>query len=162
MSNIFSLAEAVDLGIEKERKRKEFYDLVSKQFEDNSDMKGLFIKLRDWEGEHIQRFTEIRDSVDSTESAESYSGELQEYMKVFIEGKLYNQVSPEMFKEKKVTAVDAINIGLGFEKDAILFFSELTPYLGSENKEVINNLIDEEKKHILYLTQLKSKIQESE
>lgn len=159
MSNIFSIAEAVDLGIEKEKKRREFYDLVSKEFEAQKELKELFTQLRDWEDGHVQKFTDIRNSVENKESVDSYSGELQEYMKAFIDNHLYNEISADMFKNKKFTLIEVINYGIGFEKDSILFFSELVPYVGSSNKEVIQQLINEEKKHILYLIQLKLKMQ---
>jgi rubrerythrin len=57
--NIFNAAEVVNLGIEKERKRRDFYGLVAGRFH-SEDRKELFIKLKRWEDEHIHRFTEIK------------------------------------------------------------------------------------------------------
>ena len=47
--------------------------------------------------------------------------------------------------------------GIGFEKDAILFFNELLKYMMPPNKEKVEILIDEEKKHLIYLSELKKK-----
>jgi len=39
-----------------------------------------------------------------------------------------------------------------------LFFVELLSFVKSENKDVINLLVDEEKKHVIYLSELKRKL----
>lgn len=157
MSNVFKIAEVVDLGIEKEKVRRDFYDAVSKSFKEK-EMKDLFTRLRDWEEVHIEKFTEIRDSLEQDEAIENYPGQLGDYMKSLVDDKLYKQVSAQEFSKNVATPISAVNYGIGFEKDAILFFSELSKYTGSSRKEVINKLIDEEKQHVIYLTQLRDKL----
>ena len=156
MSNVFNAAEIIDMGIEKEKKRKEFYGLVALRFKDK-DMKDLFARLRDWEAEHIKKFTEIRNSVEEGEVQESYEGEFDAYIKAMVDDKLYDQVSAEQFGKNVISPIDAIRYGIGFEKDAILFFNELVGYMNPHLKEKIVELINEEKKHIIYLTELKRK-----
>ena len=58
MPNILQPAEIVEIGIEKEKKRMEFYGLAAERFKDNKELNELFIKLRDWEVDHIKRFQE--------------------------------------------------------------------------------------------------------
>jgi rubrerythrin len=155
MTNIFNVAEVVDMGIEKEKKRRDFYALTAEQFEDEK-IKDLFTKLRDWEEEHISRFTEIRSALKQKEISETYSGELESYMNVLIDDKLYKAITPEAFSKEIASPKEAIERGMEFEKDAILFFSELLNHVKDGNKETIQKLIDEEKQHLLYLFQLKS------
>ncbi|MFH0826267.1 MAG: ferritin family protein [Candidatus Omnitrophota bacterium] len=155
--NIFHISEVVDMGIEKEKKRRDFYDLVARSFQDEAAKK-LFLRLRDWEVAHIKKFTEIKESLGEEESAESYPGELSAYMRSLVDDKLYNQVTPQEFSQNVKTVLDAIQYGLGFEKDAILFFSELKSYASDTHKEVIQQLIDEEKQHIIYLINLKKEM----
>ena len=63
------------------------------------------------------------------ESQESYEGELAEYMKALVDDILYNQVSDEEFANNIKTPKAAIQYGIGFEKDSILFFNELLKYM---------------------------------
>jgi rubrerythrin len=56
MANVFNAAEIIDMGIEKEKKRRDFYALVAESFSDE-EIKGLFTKLRDWEETHIEKFS---------------------------------------------------------------------------------------------------------
>ena len=86
MSNVFNIAEVIDMGIEKEKKRRDFYGRVAESFKE-SDMKNLFSRLRDWEDEHIRKFEGIRKTVNIDESQESYEGELADYMRSLVDGR---------------------------------------------------------------------------
>ena len=154
--NIFKVGEVVDMGIEKEKKRRDFYGMVAEKFADDEEMNDLFLKLRDWEETHIEKFSEIREQV-KDRTFESFPGELNEYMNSLVDDKLYREVSPDSFSENVSSPIDALNYGISFEKDAILFFRELLPYAGDDNTEAISELIDEEKQHLVYLSDLKKK-----
>jgi rubrerythrin len=158
MPNVFNAAEVIDLGIAKEKKRRDFYGLVATTFK-QKEMKELFTRLRDWEEEHIKKFSAIRDTVEESEVVESYQGELAAYMKALVDDMLYKQVTAAEFSKNVKTPISAIVYGLGFEKDAILFFQELLKYMTPHHQEKVAELIDEEKKHIIYLTELKRKFE---
>ena len=156
MSNVFNAAEIIDMGIEKEKRRRDFYGRVAKEFKEK-DMKKLFGDLYDWEDEHIRKFTEIRDSIADGEITESYQREFTAYIRSLVDDKLYSQVGSSSFAKNVNTPLDAIQWGIGFEKDAILFFNELIDYMPPHNKDKVNLLINEEKKHIVYLSELRDK-----
>jgi len=156
MPNVFNAAEIVDMGIEKEKKRRDFYALVAEKFKEK-DLKDLFLKLRNWEDDHIKKFTAIRNSVKGEEIAESYQGEFGAYIKALVDDKLYSQVSAKEFEANVKTARSAIQYSLGFEKDAILLFNELLRYMETPGADKVRELIEEEKKHIIYLAELKRK-----
>lgn len=156
MANIFTAAEIIDMGIDKEKKRMDFYGYVADKFGDK-DMKDLFSRLRDWEKTHIEKFTEIRDSTATYEVSESYEGEFGKYIKFVVDDVLYKQVSKEWFAKNVKEPITAIRYGIGFEKDAILFFNELMAYMMPPHKEKIGQLVEEEKKHLIYLSELRKK-----
>ena len=152
---LFNVAEIVDMGIEKEKKRRDFYATVATTFREKG-IKDLFTKLRDWEETHIKKFGQIRATFNEDETTNSYPGELQEYIANVIDDKLYQDVSPSKFKDNIKTSLDAIRYGISFEKDAIIFFNEFLPYVSSrQNNQVISQLIQEEKQHIVYLAKLR-------
>jgi len=156
---LFNITEIVDMGIEKEKKRRDFYDLVSRTFADK-EIKDFFTKLKDWEETHIKKFGEIKSSLNQDAATDSYPGELQDYITTIVDDKLYEEVSVVGFSKNVKSPLDAIRYGIGFEKDAIIFFSEFLPYISSrENKDAIEKLIDEEKQHVVYLVGLRKKIQ---
>lgn len=154
MANVFNAAEVIDMGIEKEKKRMEFYGLAAFTFKEH-ELKELFQKLRDWEETHIKKFTAIRNSVTDEEIQESYQGEFTAYLKATVDDMLYKQVSASEFSKNVKSPLDAINYGISFEKDAVLFFNELIEYMPSTHKDKVRELVEEEKKHIIYLSDLR-------
>ena len=156
MANVFTAAEIIDMGIAKEKKRRDFYAYTADKFKDK-DMKDLFSRLRDWEDEHIKKFITIRNSTGTYEASESYKGECATYMKFVVDDIQYKQVSAVWFAKNIKKPLEAIRYGIGFEKDAILFFTELLKYMAGADKEKVDELIGEEKKHLIYLSELKAK-----
>ena len=156
MANLFNAAEIIDMGIEKEKKRRDFYGLVASKFTDK-ELKGLFTSLRNWEDEHVQKFSDIKKGLSQSETTESYPGELVDYINALVDDKIYADVTPEKFSVHITTPLSAINYGIGFEKDAILFFNELKQYIPEKNKWVVDKLIEEEKQHLIYLSKLRMK-----
>jgi rubrerythrin len=154
--NLFNASEVIDMGIAKERKRRDFYALAAKKFK-NKDLQQLFTRLRDWEDEHVKKFIEIRDSAEESEVVESYQGEFEAYIRSLVDDMLYKQVSAANFAKYVRNPLEAIRYGMGFERDAILFFNELLSYMTPLNREKIVELINEEKKHLIYLADIKTK-----
>jgi len=144
------------MGIEKEKMRRDFYGLAAEKFKDK-EMSSLFSRLHGWEDEHIKKFSEIRDGAKEIEITESYQGEFGAYIRSMVDDMLYSEVSPESFSKNVKTPLEAIRYGIGFEKDAILFFGELMQYMPAHNKEQVEKLVNEEKQHIIYLSELKMK-----
>jgi len=156
MSSVLKIVDVVEIGIEKEKARQAFYDQVAGSFDD-PDMKDLFTKLRDWEAGHVVKFQSIRDDLKQSTTHESYPGEASAYIKALVDDALYQQVQAESFAQYVKSPIEAINYGIGFEKDAILLFQELLQFVQSKNKEAIMKLIEEERHHIVQLIKIKNK-----
>jgi rubrerythrin len=155
---ILQPSDIIDIGIEKEIKRRDFYALAADQFSDNADLARLFGKLRDWEEGHIVKFKRIRDDVKGGNYAESYPGEIQEYMTAIVNSDLYENLDAESFALTVKTPEAALDAGIVFEKDAILFFGGLANFVEPKAREVIQELISEEQMHMLQLFEMKKKL----
>ena len=154
MENVLKMADLLDMGVEKEKARRDFYGRVAETFEDEK-MKDLFTKLRDWEDLHITKFQAIRDELDQPDTVESYPGELNAYIRAVVDDRLYREVSADNFGANVSGPVQAITYGIQFEKDAILFFMEMARFVQSRNQDVIARLIEEERHHVIYLIKLR-------
>ena len=151
-------SDIVDIGIEKEIKRRDFYALAAEHFSDSAELAALFGKLRDWEEGHIKKFERIREDVKGGNYAESYPGEIHEYMAAVVNGDLYENLDAESFALTIKTPEAALDAGIGFEKDAILFFGALANFVDPGAGEVIRELITEEQQHMLQLFEMKKKL----
>jgi len=158
MANILQPAEIVEIGIEKEKKRRDFYALAAEKFNEKKELADLFTRLRDWEVEHIRRFEQIRENVKKAQYTESYEGEIEAYMDALVDSDLYSKITPEKFATIVQTPVDALDRGIGFEKDAILFFSQLSRFIDMKSREIVDILIREEQQHMLYLFTMKKEM----
>jgi rubrerythrin len=155
---ILQPSDIVDIGIEKEIKRRDFYALAADHFADKAELAELFGKLRDWEQGHIKKFEKIRDDVKGGNYAESYPGEIHEYMAAVVNSDLYENLDAESFALTIKSPKEALDAGIGFEKDAILFFGGLANFVDPKAREVIEELITEEQQHMLQLFEMKKKL----
>jgi rubrerythrin len=158
VANILQPAEIVEIGIEKEKKRRDFYALAAEHFKGKKELAELFTRLRDWEDEHIRKFQQIRDTVSQAQYTESYSGETEAYMDALVDSDLYAKITPEKFASIVQSPIDALQKGIGFEKDAILFFGSLAQFIDPQSKEIVEKLIAEERQHMLYLFNMKKEM----
>jgi len=154
MSTIFNMAEVVDIGIEKEKARRDFYRAAA-EASPEGEVKELFEKLAGWEEDHVRRFEEIRAGLEEKEPPESFPGEEVKYMRALVADQLYRDTTPQQAAIAASTPRAAIDRGIEFEKDAILFFRSLGLFLSPDRREIIERLVGEEKDHLVYLLNLR-------
>ncbi len=148
----------MEMGIEKEKKRRDFYTKLSTIYQDARLVK-LFSDLSLWEEEHVAKFTLIKSSLGELQEAkESYDGELANYIEAFLDDKLYYEIDSDKFHDKVKLPDDALTMAMHFEKDAIIFFTELFNLVDPEHKPTIKKLIDEEKQHLLQLYNMRKSL----
>lgn len=153
----YSITEVFEMGIEKEKKRRDFYGDVAERFKEK-EVKDLFARLKNWEQTHIEKIEEIKERIKAPEPVRLSWEDTDAYFRVFAEDKLYGQVSPDQFSENVKSLADIFRYSISFEKDAVLFFSELLPAVPDEHKKTIKDLVNEEKQHIIYLADLRKKM----
>ncbi len=154
MSTIFNMAEVADIGIEKEKARRDFYRAAARAAPEGK-VKELFGKLAGWEEEHVHKFEEIRAGLDEQEPPESYPGEEVKYMRALVADQLYADTTSEETARAAQNPRAAIDRAIGYEKDAILFFRSLGLFLTPDRREIIDRLVGEEKAHLVYLLELR-------
>ena len=159
MAVLFSAREIAEAAVEKERKRKGFYEAVS-ELSTNRDMKELFEFLADEEEKHVEAFTQIRDNLPVEDHPEEYDADMQAYMDSVIDERLYSGMDSRGFVREAIDAKSVFQLAIGFEKDAILYFYEFLPYLAESGRKVVANLIEQEKGHIRKLADMKRRMKE--
>jgi rubrerythrin len=117
----------------------------------------LFTHLREWEEAHIKRFQLIRSNLED-DSIDAGVPELSQYVQALIDKTLYQSVIENDFYERIKTSLDAINYAIRFEKDSILLFLELKPFVSEKQVDIIDQLIMEERNHIVRLINLRRKV----
>ena len=155
---VFKMAEIMDMGIEKEKKRRDFYYQARDAFP-AENLKKLFGDLAKWEEDHVKLFSQIKQELcEEQETYQTYEGELADYIEAYLDSKLYYEVDGERFGQSIKTPEEALFMAMNFEKDAIIFFSELLNFIGDQHKETVKKLIKEEKGHLVYLHNMRKEL----
>jgi len=153
----YSLQEIIDMTLEKEKMRRDFYLEAAKRF-NKQIIKDLFLELSEWEAMHVQKVDELKSKLEGTELIESYAGDLQAYFRSVVDSELYEASSMEDFVKGIKDEKEAIDWAISFEKDAVLFFNEFLALSNLSERGMIEKLRDEEKNHIMYLARLKENL----
>ena len=145
----FSLREAIEQAVQTERLGFEFYMEMAKRFRDNPQMKDLCETLARKERDHEKRFTELMGVVKDAE--EEDWDEVSKYLRAIVESEFFlggGKSLPSLDTVK--TVADAVKRAIGFEKETLLYFYAMRDVL--REKEVVSEIIAEEKSHILWLS----------
>jgi len=158
MVNIFAGSEIVELGIQIEKNGRDFYNALVKQSK-NQKAKETFRYLAGEEEKHIATFQKILDSVHKYEPPESYPGEYFAYMNALASGYIFTQKhkGDEIAKRTK-SDKEAIDLGIGFEKDSILFYEGMKKVVPPYDHKIVDELVAQEQGHLTQLSGLKKKL----
>lgn len=148
----YSIREVVEQAIRTERLGYEFYTTMKERFKDDERFTKLFSTLAEKELAHEKRFSELLEII-KDEEPENWE-EASEYLRAIVESEFFlgkDKALPALSHVKSID--DAVEFAIGFEKETLLYFYGL---LGSvKEKEVIEEIISEEKSHIKWLTAFK-------
>ena len=150
--------ELIEIAIGVERSGAAFYDSLANSTEDEM-ARGAYKYLADKEREHIEIFQNMLGSVGEYRPSGTYTEEYDLYLKALVDSAVFSddQAAREM-AQKAGGDAEAIQIGLRAEKDSILFYSEMRDLVRRSDREVIDNIIEEERSHLRQLSDLKKSL----
>ncbi len=157
MGNIFSGSEIVELGVQIEKNGRDFYNALVIQSKDVK-ARDIFKFLSGEEEKHILTFQNILKSVEKYEPPESYPGEYFAYMNALAGEYVFTQKDKGKELARQASSdIEAINLGIRFEKDSIIFYEGMKKVIPEYDLKVIEQLINQEKTHLQILSDLKNK-----
>jgi rubrerythrin len=141
-------------ALEMEIKGRDFYDNVLKSIKDPT-VKEIFTILRDDEIVHFKRIQEIYNSIQKNEPWDKKwekLGEAHSDLDIFFKNIINQRKESADFKDE----LDALNLGIQFEKNAVKFYkSHLENASSEEEKIFLKKLIEEEESHFKALSDMK-------
>ncbi len=155
----FNAREVFDIGVQIEVNGKAFYEAAAKKVADSRN-RAFFTELADWEAQHVQLFTELRDKLPtSAGSAQVFDpeGEAATYLKATADSHVF-------VTNRDVLALVAgcrgpaeiLDLAITFEKDSVVYYTTMkqavSPKFGQDR---IDRLINEEIRHIGMLARRK-------
>jgi len=158
MGNIFAASEIVELGIQIEKNGRDFYSVLCRQAK-NIPAAELFKFLAGEEERHIKVFQGLLEKTEKYEPPQIYADEYFAYMNALAGEYVFTQSNKgeEMAKRIK-TDKEAVDMGIGFEKDSIIFYEGMKKAVPEYSLPVVEELIQQEQGHLRQLTDLKKKV----
>lgn len=155
MGNIFAGSEVVELGIEIEKNGRDFYNTLAQRCQ-NRKAAELFKFLAGEEEKHVKAFEGILAKTDKYEPQGLDADEYFAYMSSLAKDYIFTQKNKgtDIAKATKNDR-DAIEMGIRFEKDSIVFYEGIKKVVADPGQKVINELIAQEEAHLQKLTETK-------
>lgn len=154
----FSAKEIIDTAIEIEDLGYHFYKKFSAKFKDNK-IKEIFTLLADQEMEHKLTFQNILSELKDARGV--FTEEYYQYLKAITQhDRVFKSIKDI---DKAVKDIDSpstvLSLALEAEKNSILFYSEIKDLYSADKEpaDVLKKIIEEERKHVLTIVDLKEK-----
>ncbi len=151
----FSGAEMIKIAKEIEVNGKLFYEKAQNKVND-AKVKDIFGTLAAEEAQHIIDFTQLGERLAKIPATpnESYAGEYGDYMQSIVDSHIFNQNNVDELVNGLQDGKQALDIAFRFEKDSIMIFQEFKNVVDESGKDVVEDLIRQEKEHISKLTKM--------
>jgi rubrerythrin len=148
--NKYSINEIMEMAVRTETLGYQFYSDMAEKFKKDNGLVKLFSTLASKEKVHEKTFTDLKAKVAKQGAEPVEWEEVSNYMRAFVESEFFlgkGKALPSM--DHLNTVQDAVRFAIGFEKETLLYFYELRSLV--KEKEVVDEVIDEEKSHIRWL-----------
>lgn len=151
-------SELVNIAIGIEKNGAAFYDSLT-GFTRNSAARATYEHMAAMEREHIKAFQEMLPAAEDLVFPETYTEEYDLYLKELIDSSVFidEDVAREMAR-KASSDGEAIRIAITAEKESVLFYSEMRELVCHAEREVLDRIIDEERSHLRYLSELRKNL----
>ena len=153
---LFRVSEVVQMAIDEEHNGVLFYNALHDCAE-SATLKEAAKRLAAQEKGHEKAFTQLRDRLGVHAPAESYPGEYGNYMNALMNGKTFpNEEAAVKLAQDAGGDVQAVDTAILFEKNTLLFLSEMRTLVPDGDQASVDELIDEERQHLVDLSNIRS------
>ncbi|MBF0606768.1 MAG: ferritin family protein [Candidatus Magnetobacterium sp. LHC-1] len=157
MENV-SIHEIIEMALRTEKLGFSYYSELAQKFKKNDELHALFNKLAENEVAHAAKFTKLKESLQQ-EQLENWP-EVSQYMRSYVESAFFmgaNKAVPHMQNIQDPNA--ALGLAIAFEKETLLYFYGMADAIkDNKDRHVLDEIIKEEKSHIVTLSDLKEKL----
>ncbi len=151
----YSIREVIEQAIQTEKLGYALYLAMANRFEKDEKLRRLFETLAVKEQEHEKTFTDLKEKVNNRRV--EHWEEVSKYLRAIVESEFFlgnDKTLPSL--EHLNNIEDAVRYALVFEKETLLYYHSLKDLI--REKDVLDKLINEEKSHIVWLSEFRKTI----
>lgn len=146
----FKASEIMQVGMKIEENGEKLYR-HARNLADDDEMKDFFGFLAGEEARHKKTFEDMLSKADSYEPPETYPGEYLAYLRAYADHIVFPADVVEEELEDLDDIYDVIEFALQREIESILYYMEAKSLMPGSQAELIDKMIQEERKHYLKL-----------
>lgn len=151
MTARYSDTEIVDIARQIERCGEAFYEQALPHL-NNQKAREVFAWLRDEEAKHAATFERLLAGVELAAGEWRHAEEYLGYLHALVDTRVFPDPADAAAAVAQLhDDAAAIRYAIGFEKDSILFFHELGRMVGEADRALVEQLVAEERRHLLTL-----------
>lgn len=148
----YSISEVIEQAIQTEKLGYQFYTTMAERFKEDSGLNRLFETLAAKERVHEKMFSELKEMSGAVEP-EGWD-EVSQYLRAIVESEFFLGRHKSLPDLKHVHTVGAaVDFAMGFEKETLLYFYTIREVI--KEKDVVDEIINEEKSHIMWLSRFR-------
>jgi rubrerythrin len=154
---VFEASDVVEVAIRIEENGINFYKFAE-QIAKQEEAKKLFAHLAQAEVTHKKTFESIFAKMEKYNPPESYAGEYSAYLRSYVDNNIIftkEAMDKELSNVKDTIA--AFDFAIKRELDSILYYHEIKKLVPASQHEVLEQIIEEERKHFVALTEMKKR-----
>lgn len=155
--SLLSASEVVQFAVRIEENGYNFYQRFADTLKSASE-KEIFSYLAGEEAKHIKIFENMMEIADKFELPTSYPDEYFAYLQAYADNLIFTKDRMEKEIAKITNSKDACEFGIRRELDSILYYQEIKPFVPKNERNRIDDIITEERKHFLKLSDLKKEL----
>ena len=158
MAHFFRANEIANIAIEIEMKGREFY-LQAAQMAKTPKVKDIFMFLSEEEAKHEETFRSMLSRLGKVEMpAWATQDEYMQYLEALIESHMLFSALGQKYMAQADSEKDVIKMAMSFEKDTMLFFTEMKELVPISEKHAVQLCYDEERKHLRQLSNMNAQL----
>ncbi|NQT33053.1 MAG: hypothetical protein HQ594_05215 [Candidatus Omnitrophica bacterium] len=159
MDTTYTSKEIIEMAIQAKGKGVELYMTLARNSE-NYHVSQLFAELAKDEERHKLQLKKWMEEFDTKRREEAYPGEKALYLKALVDANAFNcDTTQKQILETTISEEEALQAGITFEKDFMLFLHELKQHVATdEDSHTVDALIDDEVRHLREMFYLKEKV----
>lgn len=151
----FRASDVTELAMELEKSGEAFYRAVA-QKADSPEVRALFEDLADQEVIHLRIFNRLFQAIKSKPfMTDEEWDQYQDYLEATVQSAFFEGHDKALSVAGDVNGEqEALKMAIRFEKETMLFFHDLYDIVPESDKETIEKVIDEEKRHVRRLARM--------
>jgi len=155
--DLYDISEILQVAIKIEENGQRFYAAMEDKLPEEK-ARDIFDFLAREEEKHKETFQSLLNHVEKYELFGSYPDEYFLYLRSYANSLIFSEEELQEGIERVNTALDAVEFGMAREVESILYYMEMKSFVPERQHNILEKIINEERKHYIQLYNLKKEL----